>query len=114
MRKIYCTLQLVKTLLASFFLCIFSLQIIPVKEIGKLLFKGAMTEEIHEAEYGCEDDTSPGSEINKDDDPFAMYKNSTPYSKWIQLAGINLSIRTTISFSKQFIPDIPTPPPNCC
>jgi len=36
-----------KQLLSILFLTIFSFQIIPIKEIGKLLWSGQMTEEVH-------------------------------------------------------------------
>lgn len=101
-----------KTLLASLILLIFSMQVLPVEEIGKLLFKKALVEEIGDAEYSS-DDSSPESNIKKDNDPYTYHKHYTQFSKWILANGINIALISTEQCAKQFIPDIPTPPPNC-
>jgi hypothetical protein len=38
-----------KKFLAILFLSIFTIQILPIKEIGKILWNGQMTEEVHES-----------------------------------------------------------------
>lgn len=73
-----------------------------------------MTEEVSEVGYCAEDDAPTGSEFNKEDDPFMSHKHYSSYSKWVLVAGTDLSIQSATKFSKQYIPDIPTPPPNVC
>lgn len=103
-------LQPVKKLLASLFLFIFSFQVLPVKEIGKILFKGGMTEEIHEAH--CDIDDEGNFELNKQQDPYNSNYHSEYYNKLAVLTSNGLSTSTPQHISKQFIPDIVTPPPN--
>ena len=98
-----------KLFLASVFLFIFSLQILPVKEIGKILFKGTMTEEIHEA-HGDIDDEDNG--LQKQNDPYTPCRPYTQTEKLAVLTRNGLKTSAPQSVSKQFIPDIVTPPPN--
>jgi len=52
-----------KQLLSIMFLTIFSFQIIPIKEIGKLLWSGQMTEEVHNT---CDNQkSSSNDEVHK-------------------------------------------------
>lgn len=95
-----------KFVLASIFMFIFSFQVLPVKEIGKLLFKGTMTEEIHETEPDA------GNKIKKDTDPYMPYKAQGNYNNNILHACGRLKTTTPENVSKQHIPDIITPPPN--
>ncbi len=95
-----------KIVLASIFMLIFSFQVLPVKEIGKLLFKGTMTEEIHESE------PDSSSKIKKDSDPCMPYKVQGNYNKNILHTCGRLKTTTPENVSKQHIPDIITPPPN--
>ncbi len=95
--------------LASFFLLIFSFQVLPVKEIGKILFKGTMIEEIHESAPDC-DETQ--SKLKKGKDLFTPYKTYATASLMLVLISNGLGIFNPESISKQHIPDIITPPPN--
>lgn len=102
-----------KQAFAVFFLFVFSFQILPVKELGRFLFKNSLTEEVAEAEYGT-DDTSEESNIKlkKEGDP---YHNTyfTHHYKPVSLAVNALKESyTPRHISKQFIPDILTPPPD--
>lgn len=100
-----------KLFLASFFLFIFSFQVLPVKAIGKLLFKQAMTEEIHETE--CEGDTDgPECEVKKQDDPYSPSSYLDASEKLIAKYVSNVLGIMPDNVSKQYIPDILTPPPN--
>lgn len=104
-----------KTLLASFFLLIFSLQVLPVKEIGKILFKQMMTEEIHGAEYDVEDDCNvPGINLKTYEDPYATLKYYSENSKWLLINSNHILTADQEQYIQQFTPDILTPPPNCC
>lgn len=98
-----------KVVLASIFMFIFSFQVVPVKEIGKLLFKGTMTEEIHESEF---DGDEKSCEIKKEGDPYTSHRSYPNYCRYVEKAG-RLNMATPVHVSKQYIPDIPTPPPNC-
>lgn len=101
-----------KLFLASCFLFIFSLQILPVKEIGKLLKKGTMSEEVQEAETGGIGDD--GGTSFAQDNPYTSIKYYTYNRKWVIMAGEKLPLTHPEKYSKQYIPDIPTPPPDCC
>lgn len=101
-----------KAILASFFLLVFSFQVLPVKELGKVLFKGTMAEEIHEAEYGSTDDSSENCKLKKNNDPYS----ANPYQAFHEMLPSAPALMTEGyapgHMSKQFIPDILTPPPN--
>lgn len=98
-----------KVFLASFFLLIFSFQVLPVKEIGKLLFKQTLTEEIHETEN---DEASTGCVAEKDNEPYTHPKHTLIHDKWLAIYYDGLTGHLPSHVSKQYIPDIPTPPPN--
>ena len=101
-----------KHVIAYIFLAIFSLQILPVKEIGEILVKGQIAEE---ETHTC---STKGDNSNS---------KLPKYNEWIGSGFIdNLHSRLSIydnslsvAFSvaeklpKDFIPDIATPPPNC-
>ncbi|XZF13805.1 hypothetical protein ACTHGU_18645 [Chitinophagaceae bacterium MMS25-I14] len=98
--------------LAIFFLTIFSFQVLPVKEIGKLLFKSQTTEEVHEDT--C--DTAPDIKVKKEGDPFhPVFFENIPLARVQNLtARIALVIHRTSELPDYHIPDILTPPPNAC
>ena len=101
-----------KVFLASFFLLIFSMQVIPVKEIGKLLYKGVMTEERHETE--CGDDMNDICCKVKQDDPLPLL--NPIHNDWFHIFIPDTEVLSNLlvpdNLSKQYIPDILTPPPN--
>jgi hypothetical protein len=101
----------VKQFLAYIFLFVFSFQVLPVKELGKLLFKGQMTEEVHES--GCMDD-SGCAKIKKGSEPcrLADYSFSVNESVYIDTK-VNIAIHISELLPAGFVPDILTPPPNC-
>ena len=77
-----------------------------------MLFKSTMTEEIHEA--GCDEDEAGklGNDLKKDGDPYTSCNKIIPESYWQALADSGLGMASPEHVSKQFIPDILTPPPN--
>jgi len=99
-----------KQLLASIFLIIFSFQVLPVKELGKLLFKNTMTEEVHESD--CDADDAP-IKLKKDSDFFKLSEIEIS----AQTIYLNKKISTALHKSewlpKHHVPDIFAPPPNC-
>ncbi|MBS1773134.1 MAG: hypothetical protein JST82_09740 [Bacteroidetes bacterium] len=100
-----------KTVIAYIFLFIFSFQVLPVKELGKLLFKGQMTEEVHEAD--CSDD-APGAKIKKEPEPFKLQQDCRfDYISHFADVKATLAIHLAQQLPAHFVPDILTPPPNC-
>jgi len=97
----------VKKFLAYIFLFIFSFQVLPVKELGQILFKGLMTEEIHEA---AADDTS-GTKLKKE--PARLfYRHEGLASILYFTSKVHTAIHDAEKLPRHFIPDIITPPPN--
>ena len=91
-------------------LTIFSFQVLPVKEIGKLLYKGFMTEEIQDNE--CSNEEHKVNIIKKEAEvykPGYIYAtlNAKGFSRLVTLA-----IKQAEHLPRQFVPDILTPPPN--
>jgi len=95
-------------------IAIFSLQIIPVKEIGKILFKGQITEEeVHGYSGVGEGDESP--KLKKDSDP--PFHHKLIFQDDARAAFLAHEINTAIHLAEHIpdyhVPDILTPPPNC-
>lgn len=105
------TLWLMKVWLAYVCIIIFSFQVLPIKEIGKLLFKAQTTEEIHEDDIA---DDAP-LKLKKEGDPFISHPSwelqayNQYFSKKVHIAMLKVARLQT-----GHIPDIPTPPPNYC
>jgi hypothetical protein len=99
-----------KPFLATFFLLIFSFQVLPVKEIGKFLFKSQTTEEVHENHS----DDCPDLKVKKEGDPFQLASfEITSVARQKTLSNkIATVIHRTASLPDYHIPDILTPPPN--
>lgn len=105
---VFCSIM--KYALATFFLTVFSFQILPVSELGKLLFDQQMMEEV--SDVALELDDSPENEIKKDRCVF--------YKEFEEEAFLAYQIQQQQSFNnisennirKQYTPDIITPPPN--
>lgn len=105
---VFCSIM--KYALATFFLTVFSFQILPISELGKLLFDQRMMEEVSDVALELED--TPENEIKKDSDVF--------YKEFEQEATLACLIQLQQSFNdvsdntirKQYTPDIVTPPPN--
>lgn len=102
-----------KVFLATFFLAIFSLQVLPVKELGKILYKGTMTEELAETEAETEGKTEGFTEkwnANKE------YNTASASSRTLLMvrytAIVALTVHSAQYVFRQYIPDITTPPPN--
>lgn len=98
-----------RRLLAYIMLTIFSFQIIPIKEIGKILFKSQLTEEIHEV---CEDDCEAGDFKFKETIAFKgsaiSYINQEHYFQCKLVVAIHMAAQ----LDHQHFPDIFVPPPN--
>ena len=95
-----------KKFLAYIFLFIFSFQVLPVKELGRILFKGLMTEEIHETA----DDTS-GPKLKKE--PAKLFNKHEDLASILYFTSrVNTALHDAEKLPRHFVPDIITPPPN--
>lgn len=95
--------------MATFFLMAFSFQILPVSELGKLLFDQQIMEEV--SDVALELDDTPENEIKKDKDVFYKeFEQEAFLAYQIQQQSFNDISENNIR--KQYTPDIITPPPN--
>lgn len=88
---------------------------LPVKQLGRLLYKGVMTEEIHESQEideDCQDD--PLTKL--DSDPlkefYTLASTSQAYKHYTDVA-VNVAIHFAEQVPLSHVTDIFTPPPNC-
>lgn len=99
-----------KKLLAGILLLIISFQALPVKELGKILYLGLITEEIHEIESDTE-----GTAKIKPVKLETTYKPDNGYqpvlNRHLYIIAM-IAVHRTDYFLRQFVPDILTPPPN--
>jgi hypothetical protein len=104
-----------KKLLAGFFLFIFSFQILPVKELGKFLFKNQLTEEIKESDYAEGEYDGENLKLKKESDP--LMNHGSHEEKLARLEYLSHSLQTALHEAERLplshIADIFTPPPNC-
>lgn len=102
-----------KQVIAYIFLFIFSFQMLPVKEIGAILFKGQITEE--EAHTNGAKGDNGNSKLTKFNDFLEGGLSNDEHLS--RIAFYNNSLSVALSMAEKlpmgFIPDIPTPPPNC-
>lgn len=82
-----------------------------MKELGKLLFKAQMTEEIHE----CGTDDNCQSKLKKN--PSFDFKLGDECDNTASIQYLSAKITTAIHLADRLpnhhVPDIFTPPPNC-
>jgi hypothetical protein len=104
----------VKQYIAYIFITIFSFQVLPVKELGNMLFKGQITEE--KLECGVDADDCPDSKVKKEEDP-KFHSQGSHNSDIAALQYVNAKISIALHLSEVFplehVPDVLTPPPNC-
>lgn len=98
----------VKQFLAYLFLFIFSFQVLPVKELGKLLAGNTMTEEV---QHDC--DWEPGGKMKKEGDSFLPPTDTTPARSIALEKAIAIIVHHSDGLPDYHVPDILTPPPNC-
>lgn len=100
-----------KKLIAYTFILIFSFQIIPIKEIGAILFKGQITEE---EVHNCCNKGEDNLKLKRDGDPLNMISSTDQNNS--RIAYLNTILLTAIHNAENlpvdFVPDIITPPPN--
>lgn len=106
--SLFCTPM--RKLLAGILLLIISFQAMPVKELGKILYQGLITEEIHE----IESDTEGQGKVK----PVKLETTYKPDNGYEPIQNRHLSIIAMMAvhradhFLRQYVPDILTPPPN--
>ena len=90
-----------------FLILVLLIQVLPVKQMGELLFNNQLNEEITCSDSGCK-------EINK------LIESSVELEEGLQFALILASSTTQLNYSnfQDSIPrhqvfDVPVPPPNC-
>ncbi|OSZ79245.1 hypothetical protein CAP35_13605 [Chitinophagaceae bacterium IBVUCB1] len=100
-----------KQWLAYSFLFIFSFQLLPVRQLGQLLYKGQMTEEVYETDGKADENKSPES-LAIDNDKYIT--NYSVYTKWLLYSNhaVHNTIYHTKALSAQYIADVFSPPPN--
>jgi hypothetical protein len=96
-----------KNAVAFLFLFIFSFQVLPVKELGKVLFKGQLTEEIKET--GSSSDDSNTFKLKKNDDP--LHFANVSFRANLDLATKILVALHETEKLQHFVAEVPTPPP---
>jgi len=98
-----------KRFIALICLLIFSFQVLPVKQLGKLLSKAQNTEEVHD--WGADNN----SVKEKKGDDFKLY---TQYSQTECLISFGqkviVSLHAADNLPDHHVADILTPPPNRC
>lgn len=101
-----------KRFIAIIFLMIFSLQVLPVRTLGKMLAKNQLTEEVKEDCGGCDDDLSDSCK----DDSYSNNTYSFDFALAIHIGAGSCNIKD-IQFNDDLpnshVKDIHCPPPNC-
>lgn len=107
---LFCFFATMKKILACIFLTLFSFQVLPVKELGKILYKGLMTDEIHEVESSAEDSNNGNWKKLTN---YHGANETTTHLRDVYLSSIvHLIITHSAHFNCQYVPEIITPPPN--
>lgn len=110
---VFVILQGMKKILAIIFLTVFSLQVLPVRELGKMLYKGMLAEEIHEVETEGKAEGLTAFKWNKKHAECVSYGHDAAHMRNAYLTAIvQLAIYNAAHVQRQYIPDIATPPPN--
>lgn len=103
-----------KHLVAYLFLIIFSFQVLPVKEIGKILFKNQLTEEVKESDCS-ECGGGETVKLKKEGEP--LYHPEEEEQQTARVQYLSHSLHTAIHEAERLplhhIGEILTPPPNC-
>ena len=90
------------------FLIIFSFQVLPVKQLGKMLFKNMMTEEIHE----CSSADDGPTKLKKSTEYFKLFEDQ-PLARISYLSNkVSTALHAAEALPNTHIPDIFAPPPN--
>ncbi|MBY0349281.1 MAG: hypothetical protein K2W79_13565 [Hydrotalea flava] len=97
---------MLKPLIAAFLLITISLRIIPIKQVGALLFNNSITEELAHGQ-GLEKDT-----IKKFNFLYNLLYNTNQHFNILSFNALDVYIQRSEKLPIQFSPDILVPPPN--
>ncbi len=90
------------------FLLIFSFQVFPVKQLGQLLYKMQMTEELYDAD-GKADENEPEKQVLSSCNKLhIIYISKSQYYNHI----ISIAIHFTEIIPASYVSDLFSPPPN--
>lgn len=91
------------------FLFIFSFQVLPVKELGKIFSKGQLTEEVHS---GSDYSGDCALKIKKSTDLFHLWRTEQIVRNRHITVQILAKIQAAERIPQHHVPEVPTPPPN--
>lgn len=97
--------------LAYIFIIIFSFQVLPVRELGKIFSKGQLTEEVHNDNDTFDD---CAFKIKKGSDLFHFTHTEYTVRDKHFTVQILAKIQATERIPQHHVPEVPTPPPNYC
>jgi len=97
-----------RKLLAYIILVVLSFQVLPVKEMGKILYLGLITEEIHESDV----EDGNGKLKLKKAETLDKPGFDTPFINQHMAQIAMLAVNRAELVLGQYIPDTVTPPPN--
>jgi len=99
-----------KQWLSYLLIILFSFQALPVKELGKLLIKKAITEQVEDEANGA--DTSKQF-AEKDIEKLFMHTQVFHLTAIYSTEQVKVALHNLPVFEDHFHPDVTTPPPDC-
>ena len=100
--------MLKRKIISLVLILIFSTQILPIAQIGRVLYQNQLTEEVPHSASSVPVPNSFIEEIHK-----AYLHDMQNTGVWLQSQVITHHIHETENISSQFIGEVQTPPPNC-
>lgn len=97
-----------KKIISLVLLLIFSTQILPISQIGRVLYQNQLTEELPHSTTSAPAPNSFVEEIHK-----AYWHDMEEYGMMMYTNIITHHLHETEKFSSQYIAEVQTPPPNC-
>ncbi|MBI2731377.1 MAG: hypothetical protein HYX40_11625 [Sphingobacteriales bacterium] len=97
-----------KKIISVFLLLVFSTQVLPVAQIGRVLYQNQLTEELPHSPTSAPVSYSFADEIHK-----ACWHEMEVFGLKLQSQIITHHIHETENVSTQFVAEVQTPPPNC-
>lgn len=91
---------------------LFSLQQLPVKELGKLLVKKSTTEQVQDSDEANNEDTPAPKQFKEDPLKYCLHPVSFHLKEIIITHRVETALHEAHQFIPHFVPDIVTPPPN--
>lgn len=112
MSAISLTLHIMRKFFAAIFLSIFIISALPIREMGKLMGKAQLMEEVQDEDCS-EDGGDIGFKVKKDVDSYSAVLPGHSIGTLLVFSNkITTAIHTTDFFPDQFVPRVSTPPPD--